>query len=73
MPNELSGICFTQVVANFSRPVEIQFQTAGRALVLASPGWESYAPAASYLNDTGWREPLEPSEPATEPPSDHGL
>jgi hypothetical protein len=60
VPDELINGWFTQVVANFSRPVEIEFKTAGRVLVFASPGWEGYAPAASYLDDAGWREPIDP-------------
>jgi hypothetical protein len=51
---------FTQVVANYSTPVEIEFQTAGRLFVLAAPGWEGYAPAAAFLDEAGWREPIEP-------------
>jgi hypothetical protein len=60
VPNELAGMQFTQVVANHAAPVEIEFQTPGRLFVFAAPGWEGYAPAAAFLDDAGWREPIEP-------------
>ena len=59
IPPELEGLQFTQVVANHSASVEIQFHTSGKLFVLASPGWEGYAPAADFLDDAGWREPIE--------------
>jgi hypothetical protein len=59
VPPELEGLQFTQVVANHSAPVEIQFHTGGKLFVLASPGWEGYTPAASFLEDAGWREAIE--------------
>lgn len=60
VPDALTGIQFTQVVANYAAPVEIEFQSAGRLFVLAAPGWEGYAPAMVFLDDAGWREPIEP-------------
>jgi hypothetical protein len=57
---ELEGLRYTQVVANHAAPVEITFQSAGRLYVLAARGWEGYEPAAAFLDDAGWREPLEP-------------
>jgi hypothetical protein len=59
VPPPLAGMWFTQVVANRASPVEIQFRTAGRVYVLAAPGWEGYAPAMAFLDDAGWREPVE--------------
>jgi hypothetical protein len=58
VPPELEGLQFTQVVANHSAPVEIRFRTSGKLFVLASPGWEGYAPAAGFLDDAGWRESI---------------
>lgn len=60
VPDALAGIQFTQVVAYYAAPVEIEFQSPGRLFVLAAPGWEGYAPAAAFLDDAGWREPMEP-------------
>jgi hypothetical protein len=60
VPPELQGLHFTQVVANYSTPVEIRFRTEGKIFVLAAPGWEGYAPAATFLDDAGWREPIAP-------------
>ena len=60
VPSELGGMQFTQVVSCHSAPVEIEFRTPGRLFVLAAPGWEGYAPAAAFLDDVGWREPIEP-------------
>ena len=60
VPDRLAGLCFTQVVANHAAPVEVEFRTAGRLFVLAAPGWEGYAPASAFLDDAGWREPIEP-------------
>ena len=60
VPAELAGLPFTQVVANHATPVEIEFRTAGRLFVLAAPGWEGYAPAVEFLDDAGWRDPIEP-------------
>ncbi len=59
VPEALAGIRFTQVVANHSAPVEVEFRTAGLLYVLAAPGWEGYSPAATFLNEAGWREPIE--------------
>lgn len=60
VPAEISGMSFTQVVANHAAPVEIEFRGAGRLIVLAAPGWDGYARAAAFLDDAGWREPIEP-------------
>lgn len=60
VPPALAGMPFTQVVANHSAPVEIEFRTNGRLFVLAAPGWEGYAPAVEFLDDCGWRETIEP-------------
>lgn len=57
---QLAGMPFTQVVANHAKPLEIEFRTDGRVLVLAAHGWEGYALAAAFLDDAGWREPIEP-------------
>lgn len=59
IPSALRGMRFTQVVANRSAPVEITFRSAGRLFVLAAPGWEGYKPAATLLDDAGYREPIE--------------
>lgn len=59
IPSALAGLCFTQVVANHASPVDIEFRSEGRLLVLASPGWEGYAPAVAFLDDAGWREPID--------------
>jgi hypothetical protein len=60
IPPQLHGLYFTQVVANHSTPVEIRFRTGGKVFVLAAPGWHGYAPSATFLDDAGWREPVEP-------------
>ena len=60
VPDALAGMRFTQVVANHSAPVEVEFRTDGRLLVLAAPGWYGYVPAAAFLDAAGWREPVEP-------------
>ena len=60
IPTELAGLQFTQVVSCHSAPVEIEFRTRGRLYVLAAPGWEGYAPSVAFLDDAGWREPIEP-------------
>ena len=59
VPQELEGLLFTQVVANHSAPVEVEFVNAGKVYALAAPGWEGYAPAANFLDGAGWREPME--------------
>jgi hypothetical protein len=59
IPPELQGLQFTQVVADHSTPVEIRFRTEGKVFVLAAPGWSGYALAATFLDDAGWREPME--------------
>lgn len=60
VPPELAGVQFTQVVSCRSTPVEIEFRTRGRLFVLAAPGWEGHGPAVAFLDDAGWREPIEP-------------
>jgi hypothetical protein len=60
VPPELAGLPFTQAVSCHSTPVEIEFRTPGRLFVLAAPGWEGYEPAVAFLDDAGWREPIEP-------------
>jgi hypothetical protein len=60
VPPALAGMQFTQVVANYSAPIEIEFRRSGRLLALAARGWEGYAPAAAFLDDSGWRDPVEP-------------
>jgi len=60
VPLELAGLPFTQVVANHTTPVQIEFKTAGRVFVLVALGWEGYAPAVEFLDDAGWRDSIEP-------------
>lgn len=59
IPPAWVGMPFTQVVAQHAAPVEISFMSAGRLLVLASPGWEGYRVAEHFLDQAGWRVPLE--------------
>jgi hypothetical protein len=65
LPAALAGLRFTQVVSCQSAPVEIEFRSAGRLYVLAAPGWEGYASAVAFLDDAGWREPMDPLRTAT--------
>ena len=65
VPAELAGAQFTQVVSCRSTPVEIEFRSRGRLFVLAAPGWEGYAAAATFLDGAGWREPFEPLRTGT--------
>lgn len=58
VPPTLMGLNFTQVVANHAAPVKIEFRSGGKVFVLAAKGWEGYVPAAKFLDDAGWREPL---------------
>ena len=60
VPPALEQMPFTQVVANHAAPVEISFMSEGRLFLLASPGWEGYAIAEAFLDEAGWREPVEP-------------
>jgi hypothetical protein len=60
IPPPLAGLSFTQVVSYHSAPVTVEFRSDGQLFVLATPGWEGYAPAAVFLDDAGWREPFEP-------------
>ncbi len=60
VPQALTGLQFTQVVSCHAAPVEIEFRSAGQLFVLAALGWEGYAPAAAFLDDAGWRAPIEP-------------
>jgi hypothetical protein len=59
-PKQLGGLMFTQVVANRSDSVELRFTERGKLFVLVSPGWEGYEPAARFLNQAGWKQPIEP-------------
>lgn len=60
IPALIEGLSFTQVVANRSAPVDITFCRSGRLFVLAATGWDGYAPLAAFLDDAGWRAPVEP-------------
>jgi hypothetical protein len=59
VPEALKGLYFTQVVANHADSVEIEFRSKGKLFVLAAPGWGGYAIAAAFLDDAGWREPID--------------
>jgi hypothetical protein len=64
VPPPLLGKAFTQVVAGRVSPLEVEFRTAGRLLVLADTTWEGGRAMARHLARMGRREPLPPIETA---------
>jgi hypothetical protein len=58
VPEPLSGVEFTQVVANSVSPVEVEFLTPGKMYALVGNDWEGYWPATTWLSENGFREDL---------------
>jgi hypothetical protein len=58
IPERLSGLMCTQVVASSVSPVEVEFLTPGKLYVLVGNDWEGYQPATNWLSEKGFREDL---------------
>jgi hypothetical protein len=58
IPEPLSGLQFTQVVASVVSPVKIEFLTSGKCYVLVGNDWDGYRVAREWLCKVGNRESL---------------
>ncbi|MCI0337077.1 MAG: FkbM family methyltransferase [Acidobacteria bacterium] len=58
IPEPLTGLAFTQVVAYAVSPVEVEFLTSGKLYVLVGNDWDGYFSATDWLGQKGFRERL---------------
>jgi hypothetical protein len=58
IPEPLTGLQFTQVVAFAVSPIKVEFLTPGKLYVLVGNDWDGYYPATAWLSETGFRERL---------------
>jgi hypothetical protein len=60
IPGALVGLVYTQVVANVTTPVEIEFLSAGKLYVLVGTEWWGGAIATAWLRESGHHELIPP-------------
>lgn len=58
VPAQLSGLQFTQEVANVNSAFEIEFLSAGKLYVLVGNDWSGHEVAVDWLRRVGFREPI---------------
>jgi hypothetical protein len=58
VPDALLGRAFTQAVACYVSPIEVQFLHAGKLYVLVGTDWDGYYPASAWLSGKGTKEIL---------------